>query len=432
MEIRKVGQWVCMLAIAWGSASAVVSCGSSGDSSVFNGGGPQDSSTGTNDDSSVTTDDGPSFVNDDGGGDGNGGCVPKTCKDLGFDCGPQGDGCGNVIQCGTCTLPQFCGGGGPSKCGGNTTVGPDGSTICTALTSCPAGQNCGFAGDGCGGVINCAGDGGGCVSPQYCGGGGFNQCGGSNGLQPDGAIPCNPLTACTGGQNCGVEGDGCGGQITCGAGCVAPQYCGGGGFNICGGNNGLSPDGAPNCTPTDCTKLGFNCGPAGDGCGGLLQCGSCTGTGNICGGGGQPGVCGNSTCVGLCKQQPSCDGGVLTTITGRVVAGTLPIYGSPDPVPNVVVYVPNAPLQPFKPGVTCSQCGAEVTGSPLVQTTTAFDGTFTLPNMPAGNGIPVVIQLGRWRRTVFFNVPACATPAQNVGDIRMPRNQGEGDIPLTA
>ena len=45
-------------------------------------------------------------------------CVPKTCNDLGFNCGANGDGCGNIIQCGSCTSPQVCGGGGkPGVCG---------------------------------------------------------------------------------------------------------------------------------------------------------------------------------------------------------------------------------------------------------------------------------------------------------------------------
>ncbi|MGH7293340.1 MAG: hypothetical protein ACRELB_00330, partial [Polyangiaceae bacterium] len=209
------------------------------------------------------------------------------------------------------------------------------------------------------------------------------------------------------------------------------QYCGGGGFNQCGGNSGLGADGAPNCTPTTCVKLGFDCGPAGDGCGGLLQCGTCGGS-NTCGGGGTPSVCGNSACTGLCKQQPTCSGGVVTTITGTVFAGTPPIFGSPDPVPNVIVYVPNSAVLPFSPGVTCSQCGAEVTGSPLVQTQTAFDGTFTLKNVPAGSSIPIVIQLGRWRRSFSVNIPSCATTAFPAGTFVMPHNQGEGDIPLTA
>lgn len=266
-----------------------------------------------------------------------------------------------------------------------------------------------------------------------------NNEGGTNddsggGILPDndgggGSKGCVPKTCPELGYSCGPNGDGCGGLVDCGQ-CQLPQVCGGGGYSKCGGGNGLGPDGAPICNPTTCQNLGFNCGPAGDGCGGLLQCGTCNQP-DICGGGGKPSVCGNNVpCVNLCKQQQSCDGGPLTTLTGKVVAGTLPMYGNPDPVPNVLVYVPNAQVQAFTPGVQCSQCGADVSGDPLVQTTTAVDGTFTLSNVPVGNNIPVVIQLGRWRRQVAFNVPACVSTA--VGAIRMPRNKSEGNIPLTA
>src|SRR5262249_48688554 len=45
--------------------------------------------------------------------------VPRTCAQQGFNCGQQGDGCGGTHDCGTCTLPQTCGGGGrPGVCGG--------------------------------------------------------------------------------------------------------------------------------------------------------------------------------------------------------------------------------------------------------------------------------------------------------------------------
>ena len=242
---------------------------------------------------------------------------------------------------------------------------------------------------------------------------------------------CTPKTCAGAGYSCGMNGDGCGGVLFCGT-CASPAYCGGGGFSKCGGV-GFTPDGAPACAPTTCTAQGFDCGPAGDGCGGLLQCGAC-GAGQICGGS-APGVCGTGlTCTNLCKQQDACDGGTPTTITGRVVAGTIAAYGAPDPVPNVLVYVPNSPLTPFTPGVACG-CPA-ATGDPLVWTTTAVDGSFTLPNVPVGAGIPVVIQLGRWRREVTFDLTAaCASSA--VGDIHMPRTHLDGlgnqaDIPLTA
>lgn len=42
----------------------------------------------------------------------------KTCQDLGAECGQVDDGCGHMLQCGTCTAPNTCGGGGqPNKCG---------------------------------------------------------------------------------------------------------------------------------------------------------------------------------------------------------------------------------------------------------------------------------------------------------------------------
>jgi hypothetical protein len=438
MAVGSVGKWICVLFFAGAGASVVASCGGgAGTDSVFKdaGLGGNDSSIG-NRDGMTGGGDGPTFVLPDAGDGGS--CVPKTCQDLGYDCGDNTDTCGGMIHCGACPQGEACGYGGFSKCGPTTVgVGPDGGSICTLATCASLGYSCGYAGDGCGGSLNCNGTAGGCTLPQFCGGGGFNKCGGNNGLTSDGSVPCTPTTCAVLGYDCGYADDGCGNLLDCNGdagGCVAPAYCGGGGFNLCGGNSGKGPDGGPPpCTPVTCASLGFNCGPAGDGCGGALNCdlvsGGCAAPAT-CGGGGVPGQCGNTNCTGLCKQQVNCGGGVTTTVTGTVVAGTLPMYGNPDPVPNVVVYVPNAPLQPFAPGVQCSTCGAEVTGSPLVQTTTAFDGTFTLTNVPAGSNIPIVIQLGRWRREVAFTVPQCTTTA--LGTIRMPRDQSEGDIPLTA
>ena len=71
-------------------------------------------------------------------------------------------------------------------------------------------------------------------------------------------------------------------------------------------------------------------------------------------------------------------------------------------------------------------------------TTTGYDGTFTLSNVPVGNSIPLVIQLGRWRRQFVVNINnSCGVNQVNdasmpVGILKMPHNQGIGDIPLTA
>jgi hypothetical protein len=432
------------------------------------GGGPNVCGTGTSD-----------------AGDG-GICTPKTCADYPTGtCGPQSDGCGNVTaSCTTCVNPQYCGGGStPNTCGGNNGLGPDGGPIvppCPKKTCAdlPAGT-CGVQGDGCGGTIGPCTT---CVAPSFCGGGGASLCGGDAGAgsggTDGGVASCSPKTCsdyATG--TCGQQSDGCGGlTANCGT-CNNPQFCGGGGPGKCGGNNGLSPDGSvgSSCVPATCGNK--NCGQASDGCGGILSCGGtapswgCTAP-QACGAGGQANVCGsNIACTGLCTQQVACDGGALTTLKGTVVAGTIATYlcaaqttqagcqagagctwangacsGSAygDPVPNVLVYVPNGAVAAFTPRAMetqsqqCSTCGADVTGNPLVLTKTAYDGTFTLSNVPVGGSIPIVIQLGRWRRQFTVNVATpCGVNTANAagmaaGFLRMPRTQAEGDIPLTA
>jgi hypothetical protein len=282
--------------------------------------------------------------------------MAKTCADLGFNCGMNGDGCGGTVDCGsTCPTPgDTCGGGGmPSICGH--------TTVCMPKT-------------------------------------------------------CNQL-----GFNCGMNGDGCGGTIDCGATCPVGQTCGGGGMtSVCG---------APPCTPKTCAQLNATCGPVADGCGALLMCGTCNQP-QICGGGGMANTCGtSSTCTGLCLKQVTCPvAGVTTTVSGKVYAPN-----GVDPLPNVLVYVPNAPVQAFTPGVSCDNCGAQASGSPLVSDVTAPDGSFTIKNMPVGASIPLVIQIGRWRRQVTIaNVASCTNTALTAAQTRLPKNKGEGDIPLMA
>jgi hypothetical protein len=406
-------------------------------------------------------------------------CTPATCEELGFDCGWASDGCEGVVLCGAgqdggpttlasavdsganqsaaaCPVPGYCGGGGPNKCGGNTSLAPDGAPIvppCTPKSCADQGFNCGLATDGCANPLSSSC--GTCTAPEYCGGAGPNKCGGSTGYGVDGGTvtPCVPKSCTTLGFDCGPQGDGCGNLISsCGT-CQLPAYCGGGGPGVCGGSVYVAPDGGTVnlCHPTTCAAQNFSCGQADDGCGTLLQCGSCTSP-QTCGGGGIPGKCG-STCVGdggLCQYQQVCDSGSATTITGRVEAGISAFLNPnananpqpfpPDPVPNVLVYVPNSPVSAFTPGASCRQCGADVSGSPLVSTYTNFDGTFTLSGVPTppGSTIPLVIQLGRWRRQFTITTPvACTTSAVapvggTAGVLNLPRNHAEGNIPLTA
>jgi hypothetical protein len=335
-------------------------------------------------------------------------CTPKTCAQLGKNCGPVADGCGGVLACGSCASGQTCGGGGtPSVCGVPTPPGG----FCVPGTCAGLGKNCGPVSDTCGGLLQC----GTCPSGQTCGGAGVpSVCGVPT---PPGGF-CQPKTCAQLGKNCGPASDTCGGLLNCGS-CSGTQICGGGGTpGVCGGNT---------CTPKTCAQLGKNCGPVADGCGGLLSCGDCQSP-QSCGGGGIPSKCGTSAlCTGLCLQQQICPNNGTTSITGTVYAPN-----GVDPLPNVIVYVPNAPVPAFSAGITCDNC-EQVQGSPLVSTKTAVDGTFTINSMPSGNNIPLVIQIGRWRRQVTIpSVAACQNTAISASLTRLPRNKNEGDIPKLA
>lgn len=140
-----------------------------------------------------------------------------------------------------------------------------------------------------------------------------------------------------------------------------------------------------------------------------------------------------AVCTNLCKNQMQCSGGGTTSVSGTVLAPTPPAYGLPDPIYNAVVYVPNAAVQAFATGVSCDRCGTPLSGSPLVKALTGPDGKFTLTNVPVGTNIPLVIQIGRWRRQVVIpQVTACTETALPADLTRLPRNKQEGDIPLMA
>jgi hypothetical protein len=136
-------------------------------------------------------------------------------------------------------------------------------------------------------------------------------------------------------------------------------------------------------------------------------------------------------CVGLACKQVACGGGATTSVSGVVwdPAGKNPVY-------NVVVYVPNAPLDEIKHGPVCDSCGgAPISGNPLVTTLTDATGAFKLENVPVGDDIPLVMQIGKWRRQVTLKTkPKECTdnPITDVDLTRLPKNKSEGDMPLIA
>jgi hypothetical protein len=145
------------------------------------------------------------------------------------------------------------------------------------------------------------------------------------------------------------------------------------------------------------------------------------------GGNGGPDAGPTFPCVGLACKQVQCPNAGTTSISGTVFApnGTLPIYGA-------TVYVPNRPVDPITSGATCDRC-ANLSGDPIARTVTDESGKFVLQNMPVATDVPVVIQVGKWRRQITVPaVPGCVDTAIDTGVTRLPKNKTEGDIPLMA
>ena len=185
-------------------------------------------------------------------------------------------------------------------------------------------------------------------------------------------------------------------------------------------------------------------GAAGDtGSGGAAAGTTGTGTAGHAGGaigtGGQPGTpcqglrCQQSTCkVGSCMQ-PACPTGSPTTLSGKVYdpAGKVPLY-------NVDVYIPNAALSDFTDGPSCDTCANRTSGDPVLKAVTDATGSFTLGtssnDVPVGAGIPLVMQVGKWRREVMLdNVVACQNNMLTDPNVtRLARDQSEGHIPHIA
>src|SRR5581483_5908413 len=133
-------------------------------------------------------------------------------------------------------------------------------------------------------------------------------------------------------------------------------------------------------------------------------------------------------CEGLKCQQQNCANGKTTQLSGTIFMpnGTLPAY-------NAVVYVPNAPLDNIVAGASCDQCGTNVSGKPIVTTLTDASGHFVLNDVPAGTDIPLVVQLGKWRRKFILpSVNACEENPVPPGVLRLPKKRSEGDMPRIA
>lgn len=175
---------------------------------------------------------------------------------------------------------------------------------------------------------------------------------------------CRPKTCAEQGIECGPAGDGCGGILeNCGS-CGPGLRCGGPGAP----SKCVSPNVGTGCVPKTCEELGVTCGPAGDGCGGILEnCGTCA-AGQQCGADGMP-----SQCVSIATTGP--DGGACIPKTANEYraeglncgmqsngcGGTVNLGGCQDPA--------------FCGGDGPSRCGVAGGGSCTPKTCADYPGT---------------------------------------------------------
>jgi hypothetical protein len=261
-----------------------------------------------------------------------------------------------------------------SACGGKGSGGNGGTSASGGVTGGGKGGTSGTAGAMGGGA----------------GTGGVSGAGGSAG-------------GSSGGGAAGTGGGGTGGQGGAGGGGGTGAVSGGGGSAGASGSGG----GAGNS--------GGAAGIAGRG--GSSAAGT-SGTAGASGAGGSGGTTGTAGTGGACT----------TSVSGTVYdpAGTLPLY-------NVSVYAPTTALTAITEGVTCDRCGL-LSGAPAAVTTSDVQGKFKLEGIPAGVNVPLVFQIGKWRRQVTIpNVAACADTALTDANLtRLPRDSSEGHIPRIA
>jgi hypothetical protein len=137
-------------------------------------------------------------------------------------------------------------------------------------------------------------------------------------------------------------------------------------------------------------------------------------------------------CVGIeclivdCSTQ----GGTPTSLSGTIYApnGTLALYGA-------TVYIPRLDPGPLPAGPQCDRCdpSGELPGGAIARTTSDEAGHFSLSNVPVGADIPLIIQIGKWRRKALIPmVTQCTDNALPAAVTSLPKNHSEGDLPKIA
>lgn len=196
--------------------------------------------------------------------------------------------------------------------------------------------------------------------------------------------------------------------LSCSASLLSLQACG-------GASNGLGGHGGDG---------GASSSSGGGSSGGSSSGG---GSGSSSGGTSSSSGSGGSSSGG---HDASADGSGCTT----KIHGTVWDPAQKHPVYNALVYVPSDALDTIAQGPSCDLCGSPPSGKPVAVTLSKPDGTFELEGVPAGADVPIVVQVGKWRRenARIPMVTACGNDAV-AGDLtRLPKNKSEGYVPHIA
>jgi hypothetical protein len=120
---------------------------------------------------------------------------------------------------------------------------------------------------------------------------------------------------------------------------------------------------------------------------------------------------------------------------GTSVSGTVYDPAGKNPIPHAFVFVPTDPggaIPAISPGAkTCDSCSLPI-GSYVVATTSDATGSFLLHGVPTGTHVPIVVQIGKWRREVFVSTASCQNTVLPASDTRLPSSHAEGDMPAMA
>jgi hypothetical protein len=133
------------------------------------------------------------------------------------------------------------------------------------------------------------------------------------------------------------------------------------------------------------------------------------------------------SCTGLQCQIHACSGSGSTIINGTILdpAGKNPLYG-------VVAYVPNTKPAGLTSGASCTSCDALYSGDPIAAAVSGVDGKFSITKAPDGTDIPLVIQVGKWRRQFVIPSVAMCASTEVTQTLSLPKNGTEGDLPNIA